>query len=307
MLLKSVQCSASLPLMKQLIAVPKWAIFPSFASLLLIVGTLFFVQRDSVNGSAKVSASTVESALVEPGLEAEQGTLYQLTYEGWVNQLRREANAIAHDDSKPLSILAGDSLSLWFPNDLLPKDSLWLNQGISGETSYGLLRRVKILDQSKPRVIFVMIGINDLIRGVREVTLVANQQEIIRHLKAAHPQARIVVQSILPHRGEHASKRYLASTKDDPAPDQNPRPLWVDRLPKIPNQRIAKLNQKLAKVAQQEKVEYLDLYSLFIDDQGYLHEDLTTDGLHLSTEGYTVWRSQLEQLINKPEQVSVSP
>jgi len=224
-----------------------------------------------------------------------------LSYDEWVQLLKREAAAIADRSPSQLKILAGDSLSLWFPTNLLPPGATWLNQGISGETSYGLLKRVKLLDNTKPQTIFVMVGINDLIRGVRGETLVANQREIVRHLKAAHPQATIVIQSILPHGGDRASQRYLASVKGDP--DAKEHPLWVNRLPTISSRWIRTINEKLERIAQDEGVEYLDLHSAFADADGYIKEELTTDGLHLSVAGYALWRSRLQQVgkgVSKP-------
>jgi lysophospholipase L1-like esterase len=44
-----------------------------------------------------------------------------------------------------------------------------------------------------------------------------------------------------------------------------------------------------------------------VDSQGNLQERLTTDGLHLSLEGYQVWRSQLEKMPARLSQTGVSP
>jgi lysophospholipase L1-like esterase len=185
-----------------------------------------------------------------------------------------------------LAILVGDSLTLWFPNELLPPERTWLNQGISGETSGGLLNRLEVLDKTQPEVIFVLIGINDLIRGAKDETILANQQLIIGYLRQVHPHAKIVVQSILPHSGVHVT--------------------WEgrDRLLSIPNSRIQELNRQLAAIAENERVIYLDLYPLFADAEGNLKTELSTDGLHLSPQGYLVWRNALQvlnQLLLEPQ------
>ncbi|MBF2027993.1 MAG: G-D-S-L family lipolytic protein [Oscillatoriales cyanobacterium C42_A2020_001] len=307
---------------KRFIAFSRGAILPGVVGGVLILATLLLTQRVNLTGSSQVNASTIESSKrVDPAqvkalrdgvaqLPMEPtpgfGLRRELTYEQWVTLLKNEAAAIAQKHPDSLHILAGDSLSLWFPSELLPSGGTWLNQGISGETSYGLLRRVKLFDRNQPQTIFVMIGINDLIRGVRDETLLANQREIIRHLKTNHPKATIVVQSILPHGGDRASRRYWASVKGDPAVGQNPHPLWVKRLPIISNRHIRKLNQRLSTIAKEEKVQFLDLHHLFADEQGYLHDSLTTDGLHLSYEGYALWRSQLERFLPQPSQATVS-
>nr|WP_242063322.1 SGNH/GDSL hydrolase family protein [Nostoc sp. FACHB-892] len=204
------------------------------------------------------------------------GRRHQLTYQEWVDILKQEAKVAADQRPPNLTILAGDSLSLWFPPELLPEDQNWLNQGISGETSNGLLKRLEIFDRTQPEVIFVMIGINDLIRGMSNRVILDNQRQIISYLRKAHPKAQIVVQSILPHGGEEAT--------------------WKgrDKLLAVANSRIRELNQQLQSISTKKGVKYLNLYPLFTNKQGNLRREFTTDGLHLSPEGYIVWRSALQ-------------
>lgn len=204
------------------------------------------------------------------------GRRHQLTYQEWVEILNQEAQVAADQHPPHLTILAGDSLSLWFPPELLPEGRNWLNQGISGETSNGLLKRLKIFDRTQPEVIFVMIGINDLIRGISNGEILDNQQQIINYLQKTHPRAQIVVQSILPHATEEAS--------------------WKGRekLLGVANSRIRKLNQQLQSISTKKGVKFLDLYPLFTNKQGNLRREFTTDGLHLTPEGYIVWRSALQ-------------
>ncbi len=273
----------------------KWLMWPGLVSGLAAV-SLGWWYRDHLLGSSQVSASTIPApAAVAPAAEPEFGVRQQLTYADWVRVLEQEAAAIARKHPAELNVLAGDSLSLWFPPGLLPERATWLNQGISGETSYGLLKRLRGFEQTQPQIIFVMIGINDLIQGVGDETLLANQREILTALKTAHPQARIVLQSILPHGGDRARQRYLASVAGSPILPVQPK--WVDRLPKISHQHLQRLNAQLAAIAQQEQVEFLNLYDLFLDENNLIRAELTTDGLHLSAEGYAVWRSQLEQVM----------
>ncbi|WP_375466454.1 SGNH/GDSL hydrolase family protein [uncultured Nostoc sp.] len=204
------------------------------------------------------------------------GRRHQLSYQEWVDILTQEAQVAADQRPPHLTILAGDSLSLWFPPELLPEGKNWLNQGISGETSNGLLKRLKIFDRAQPEVIFVMIGINDLIRGMSDRVILDNQRQIINYLRKVHPTAQIVVQSILPHGAESAT--------------------WKgrDKLLVVANSRIRELNEELQRISTKKGVKYLDLYPLFTNKQGNLRREFTTDGLHLSPEGYIVWRSALQ-------------
>ena len=260
-----------------------WALLSLATNGLLILLALFLLARDRspINTIQASAASTAQSPWSKTPHEAEGesakelGRRHQLTYEQWQRILKQEADAAIDSQPENLVILAGDSLSLWFPADLLPPHRHWLNQGISGETSEGLLKRLDLFDKTHPRAVFVMIGINDLIRGVRAETILANQTEIIRYLKRTHPDTEIVVQSILPHGSEQAS--------------------WEgrDRLLAISNERIRAINQQLAQIAREEEVRYLDLFPLFADAEGNLQSKLSTDGLHLNSQGYLVWRSAL--------------
>ncbi|MUG92098.1 lipolytic protein G-D-S-L family [Scytonema sp. UIC 10036] len=192
----------------------------------------------------------------------------QLTYEDWKSLLSLEAKVMAQGQGKSsLGILLGDSLSLWFPQESLPSDRLWLNQGISGDTSGGIVKRLSAFSATKPDVIYIMAGINDLRKGLTDEIILRNHRKMLRSLRESHPQAKIFVQSILP-----------------------------TRLAKIPNQRVRHINHHLALIAKEENAYYLNLYQWFIDFRGNLREELTTDGLHLSREGYEVWQSALRQV-----------
>lgn len=257
---------------------PAWALLSLIANGLLLVAIGFLVMGDRHLQNASQASTSINSPSFEAKIPLNQpvlGPRHKWTYQQWVAQLGREAEAAAANQPERLTVLAGDSLTMWFPPQLLPPAQTWLNQGISGETSTGLLKRLQLFDRVKAETIFLMIGINDLIRGVGEDTILANHRQMIRDLRWLHPHAKIVVQSILPHGGEQAS--------------------WEgrDRLLAISNSEIYDLNQRLREIANSENVLYLDLYPLFTDAGGNLRRELSTDGLHLNEQGYLVWRSAL--------------
>lgn len=191
-----------------------------------------------------------------------QNAVQQPTYQDWIRLLRYEAQVMAlSQGSNRLTILFGDSLSLWFPNDRLPNDRFWLNQGISGDTTAGMLQRISSFDQARPDQIYLMAGINDLRRGASDRAVLNNQRQIIQRLRQAHPQAAIVVYSILP-----------------------------TRLPALSSERIRRLNASLAHISRQEGAMFYDLQAHFAGADGILRREFTTDGLHLSRRGYEVWQ-----------------
>ncbi len=199
-----------------------------------------------------------------------------LTYDEWLDVLKQEAMAVSSKSPERLTVLLGDSLSLWFPPEQLPGDRSWLNQGMSGETTAAMLKRLSFLDEIKPQTILVMAGINDLKSGVSEEDLLTNYRTMIQTLKQKHPDTEVVIQSILPHGGESTTAEAR------------------DRLLAVSNEQIAKLNQKLATLAKEEQALFLNLSPLFSGNEGMLRSDLTTDGLHLSSAGYLVWSTALQ-------------
>lgn len=294
------------PRLKQL---PTWVLFSLLTNgvlLLLLLGSFTRsnsrpANRQPPSGSPPASALPKPSlsrptlpgsfaALAVPPHQASSawGERQQLTYSQWLDLLRQEAKITAERSPKQLSILAGDSISLWFPTELLPTERQWLNQGISGETSVGLLRRLDLFESTRPQTIFVMIGINDLLRGVSDQTLLANQDLILQDLRAAHPQAQIVLQSILPH-AEASS--------------------WEgqSRLLAIPNSRIQAINAQLEEMARQSGAYFLDLYPLFANPEGYLRPELSTDGLHLSPQGYQTWSIALQVYSREVLDIAAAP
>ena len=68
------------------------------------------------------------------------------------------------------------------------------------------------------------------------------------------------------------------------------------RLASLSSDRIRTLNQHIAYIARQQGAEFSDLQTSFADSQGLLRRDLTTDGLHLSPQGYEVWQSALADI-----------
>lgn len=194
----------------------------------------------------------------------------QPTYQDWKNITAQEARVVAKSQGgNRLGILVGDSLTMWFPSDLLPKNKLWLNQGISGENSGQISQRLHAFSQTRPDTIYVMAGINDLKQGKSDQEILRNTRALLQTLRRDHPQALIVLQSILPTRNQG-----------------------------IDNQRIQRLNNHIEWIAKQEQVGFLNLYGLFSDRQGNLRPELTTDGLHLNGAGYEVWQRGILEVEN---------
>ncbi|MBD0333934.1 MAG: hypothetical protein ICV62_00450 [Cyanobacteria bacterium Co-bin13] len=221
-------------------------------------GTQLYSQRQAALQSGQLFTR------VSPGAFREQWekATGQPTHQQWQSLLAQEARAVtAGQGSNRLTVVVGDSLSLWLPSEALPRDRFWLNQSISGETTGQILQRLSAFAATRPDTIYVMAGVNDLKNGASNAEVVNNLRLITQRLRQQHPEARVVVHSILP-----------------------------TRLANISSARVRLLNQLIGYSVRQQGGEFLDLQPQFTDTQGNLSQDLTTDGLHLNPQGYRVWQ-----------------
>ncbi|MGF1567980.1 MAG: GDSL-type esterase/lipase family protein [Nodosilinea sp.] len=187
------------------------------------------------------------------------------THANWQALLAQEAAIMAASQGhNRLTVMVGDSLALWLPSEQLPRHQFWLNQSISGETTAHILNRLDYFAHTRPNTIQLMAGINDLKNGASDQEVLQNMHQILTRLRQQHPQAHIVVYSILPTRWEN-----------------------------LPSDRIHRVNDYIAYVAAQQGATFVDLQANFADAQGQLRPELTTDGLHLSRQGYEVWQAAM--------------
>lgn len=266
-------------LVRRLQEVPPWALLSLVMNGLLFITVLVVLRQlshttDAVLPQANAYASDQEIE-AEPAFARQLGERHALEYQQWVSLLQAEADAAVAINAPRQNVLLGDSITLWFPHEMLPGRKTWLNQAISGENSGGLLNRLYVLDNNEVEAFFIMVGINDMIWSGKDEDLAYNVRTMVNYLREKHPDAKVVVQSLLPHGGENAS--------------------WEgrDKLKDITPSRIQAVNENLELIAAELDVDYLNLFPLFANGEGFMRSDLTTDGLHLNKDGYMVWRTAI--------------
>ncbi|PRD47358.1 GDSL-type esterase/lipase family protein [Sphingobacterium haloxyli] len=162
-------------------------------------------------------------------------------------------------------IFIGNSLTdagRW--NDILPELPV-LNRGISGDISYGVLARLDEITRHQPEKVFLMIGVNDLKRGVPTMNIIENYARIIRKIKQQTPITKIYLHSVLP---------------------VNPDKL-VASFKAVKNGDIQLLNEGLKRLSQtQDGVCFIDLHTILADGLGNLRAEITPDGIHLEVVAY---------------------
>lgn len=145
-----------------------------------------------------------------------------------------------------------------------------LNRGISGDRAEWLLDRLDPIVSGRPAKIFLMIGVNDLSAGRTPEAVAADVATLIDRVAAASPRTRLYVQSVLP-------------INDRDIPDAS----WAHWKKKA---EIVETNRLVEALCRARGIVYIDLASRMMDETGLLDKRYTNDGLHLTGEGYLVWR-----------------
>lgn len=174
-------------------------------------------------------------------------------------------------------IFLGDSLTNrceW--SELLENQNV-KNRGINGDNIYAVLKRLDQITASRPKKIFIMIGINDIIANESFDKIIYKYKLMLTTIKQASPDTKVFVQSVLP---VNNSFKWTLSNNNA-----------------ILNNNIIIVNKELKILATQFQYEYIDLHSL-LSANNELIERFTNDGLHLNGEGYYVWKQAIMQYLD---------
>lgn len=192
-------------------------------------------------------------------------------------------------------IFLGNSITDGAEWSQLFNDKRIINQGISGDISAGVLHRLDAMVKRKPSKVFLLIGTNDLARGVSADRVLKNILLISDYLKQESPATKLFVQSILPV--NDAFEKFKGHTKNTVL--------------------IQQLNAQLKTNAPAKHFQYVDLFNSFADENGKLKKEFTNDGLHLMGHAYLQWKhiiyplvydlQQKPSLIPLPQQLQWKP
>ena len=129
-----------------------------------------------------------------------------------------------------------------------------VNRGIGGDTTTGVLNRLKVsLYDISPKVIVMCIGGNNL------DSMMENYDDILQGIKDNLPSSKVIVCSLYP-------TAYVFSDR---------------------NEQILSINSQLKTLTQHFNYTYYDMYSVMVDSETKQFDlDYTSDGLHPNKLAY---------------------
>lgn len=144
-----------------------------------------------------------------------------------------------------------------------------VTRGIIGDTAEGIAERLTDVTSGKPSKIFLLCGVNDVSHAIPADSVAMSIIEVVKRIHAETPETKVYLQSLLPINNSFG--RYSRIKDKEPV--------------------VREINAILAAEAPSLDVTWINLYPLFTDSEQNLRAELTSDGLHLKPEGYSIWGS----------------
>ena len=149
------------------------------------------------------------------------------------------------------------------------------NRGISGDTTDRLLERLQdnVLN-IKPKNLVLLIGTNDIGRGLPLELSIQNVESIIEASKKCNPQINFILEAVYPINEK-----------------------MRDRNEKRSNKKIAEMNRAFAELCKKHNCIWCDFTDELKDKTGQLKNEYTYDGLHINSMAYEIVANNIIPLL----------
>jgi len=240
-------------------------------------------SSSSLSEESLPETSLAPSEIVEPSSEPEPSTEEpvdapdELSFGKPVPEMPERVKSEYFDDA----VFIGDSITTGISlYDVMSNAEVYASTGVG--ISNVLTKEIATVDganmtipaaleKTTPGKIYILLGANSLAGNLDDV---ANEySRILDRIIAASPESIVYVQSVFPINEEIYGRKYNGS---------------------ITNETIRTFNEKLMSICGEKSIYYLDLYSLFADENGELSNEVTADGLHIFSAKYLDWFDYLK-------------
>lgn len=176
-------------------------------------------------------------------------------------------------------VMFGNSLThgaSW--SDLLGRSNV-AQMGITSDIIRGYLNRTNFVLRYRPKIVFIMGGVNDIYNWTPVEEIFSVYVRIIEQFKAKNIIP--VIQSTT-----YSAKNYAKDWGGTPETNAGR------------NREVDKLNKMLSDYAKKNSIDYIDVISQ-LSRNGYLKDEVTWDGIHFKADAYKVWVREVEKVLTK--------
>lgn len=203
--------------------------------------------------------------LPQKQVEQEFATAMENYYNAKVEAFAAENKSILPGETEVAFI--GDSLTDGYDLSIYYPDLITLNRGIGGDTTFGVEKRLEVsLYEVQPKVVVMLIGANNL------GTMFDNYENILVGLKENLPSSKIILISLTSMGDNWGRNNHLAAYN----------------------------NVKIRALAEKYGYEFVDVYTPLLNfETNEIYSEYTTDGGHLTHEGYMVLTGEIRPVIDR--------
>jgi lysophospholipase L1-like esterase len=177
-------------------------------------------------------------------------------------------------------VMLGNSLTHganW--NELLGRNSV-VERGIPSDVLEGFLHRMQYVYTLKPKICFILGGLNDIYNWIPVEEIYYNYIRIVEGLRRRN--IKPVIQSTL-YAGKDWGKDWGGT------PEIN-----AGR-----NKEVMKLNKLLKDYAKRNNIDFIDLTDEMSTPDNFMRPDLTWDGVHLNAKGFNIWAKEVDKILRQ--------
>ena len=173
-------------------------------------------------------------------------------------------------------VFIGDSITARWPAELLQEKFGAFrpaNLGIGGDWFQNVLWRVQngVLDKIHPKAIVLLIGANNITAGTPD-EVAEGVASLLKAIQEKAPASKILLLGILPRGG---------SIKEEI------------------NEKIRQTNAKLALLADNTRIFYLDVGDKLVEPDGSISREVMPDKLHVAAPGFARWMDAMKPTLDK--------
>ncbi len=173
-------------------------------------------------------------------------------------------------------VMAGDSLierCEW--HEMYPSFTV-KNRGIGGDVISGLKARLDQIRKTKPRKLFILIGTNNIIFGQNVDLMKIYYGELMNSLEDMFDEGECEIYFLS-----------LAPMSQE----------MNGRFGVTPEYINGEVNVMLEELCDDYDYTYINIFNALADENGFIEQDNTTDGIHFSAKGYLVVKGCIDPYI----------